>query len=427
MVFAKTILYTGIQNESTFKICKNNQQTLNHTLNSLLPGDTLEINGIYYLQGGLVIDDIHDVSITLNGELRFEQLLNWPTSKYPEIKTTGGHPVRKIGHYLDCIHFKNIYNVTITSKNTGILNGQGHLWWNIPTIGYVIFKENRPKLLTISKSEHIVIENIYLKQSPYWNIWADEVNDLIIRNITIYARRTISLYHSLLDLTAFNTDGIDLTDCMNVHIYKVSIWVQDDAISIKDGCKNIVVEDANVSGMGLVIGSIGDSTVSNITFQNCFIRRALKGIYIKFRSQGLISNIIFNNIEMDDVDIPIWIGPAQQSNSINICKSNPCSICWPRMPYSTCEPVKNGYVHNITMDILLYGYQNDNIILLDNDSAQTVQIHMIHTSNLNISIYEHFPLLYENPHDTYILIIYLYIFICVCMTIVYCCQQSLRI
>ena len=46
------------------------------------------------------------------------------------------------------------------------------------------------------------------------------------------ARRTNEDHHGLIDLTAFNTDGFDVTG-RNVWIHDCTIWNQDDCIAVK--------------------------------------------------------------------------------------------------------------------------------------------------------------------------------------------------
>ena len=42
---------------------------------------------------------------------------------------------------------------------------------------------------------------------------------------------------------------------------------------------------------------------------------------------------------------PIWIGPAQQADSVDICKADPCSLCWPDFPFAECNmPVNASYI-----------------------------------------------------------------------------------
>jgi len=82
-------------------------------------------------------------------------------------------------------------------------------------------------------------------------------------------------------------------------------------------------------------GSIGASNVRNITFRDIRSSNPFKGIYLKFRSDGgTVEDVTFENVKLQSPEQwPIWIGPAQQSDSSRLCAAHPCSICWPTDPY----------------------------------------------------------------------------------------------
>lgn len=119
---------------------------------------------------------------------------------------------------------------------------------------------------------------------------------------------------------------------------------------MKDNSENMLFERIEASGLGLTIGSIGNSTVRNITFRDCHMHHTYKGIYLKFRGPGVISDVLYENVMMDTPEQwPIWIGPAQQADSVDICKADPCSLCWPDIPFAECNMPDNASYLNITL------------------------------------------------------------------------------
>jgi len=65
--------------------------------------------------------------------------------------------------------------------------------------------------------------------------------------------------------------------------------------------------------------------------------------------------VTFENIVMDaPQQYAIWIGPAQQSDSANLCAAHPCSLCWPSVPGAQCNPPEATYsditLRNITVN-----------------------------------------------------------------------------
>jgi pectate lyase len=330
----------AIPDDKTTTTTWKNGGFLNTTLASLQPGDTLLIpNKTFYLMGGIKAKNLKSVTIQIDGTIIFsDEITLWPRDSN--------------GSVFECLYFENIENVTFTSSGIGLIDGSGAKWWGPPGIGYLERAENRPRLVNIAGSRKLLFENLIFKNSPYWTFWVHEVDGLEVRFCEISARRTDKDRHTLVDMSAFNTDGFDVTG-KNVWIHDCTVWNQDDSFCVKDGSENMLFERINASGVGLTIGSISGTTVRNITFRDVYMKNTYKGIYLKFRAgdqPGLIADVLYENIYMENPEQwPIWIGPAQQSDSGNLCAAHPCSICWPTVPYSKCEMPAAGKYQNITL------------------------------------------------------------------------------
>jgi len=322
-----------------------NGRALNATLASLQPGDLFVIpNKTYYVMGGIRADNMRSVTIQLEGTLAYAtDMKQWPRTAE---KDKDGK-----GKVLQCWYGENWENVTFTASGTGTMDGRGATWWGFPGIGYLELGENRPRLINLHKGKGLLFEHILFKNSPYWTFWASDVNGLEVRHCSIDARRDPRADdHSLEELSAFNTDGFDVTG-RNVWIHDVSIWNQDDCIAAKDDSQDMLFERIEASGLGLTIGSIGSSVVRNITFRNVHMHHTVKGIYMKFRGgNGTIQDVVFENIFMEaPSQYAIWIGPAQQSDSKDLCAAHPCSLCWPQLPGSHCSGVEEATYDNILL------------------------------------------------------------------------------
>ena len=231
--------------------------------------------------GGISASNLTSVTIRFDGTLVYSNnMKEWPRSVDGSVHM--------------CMYFSHISNVTFTSSGKGLIDGSGSAWWGIPFIGYLEIGENRPRLLEISNGRDIIIEKLAFKDSPYWTVWAHDMDGLTIRYVDVSARRDAADAHTLYDISAFNTDGLDVSG-RNVHIHDCNIWNQDDCVCIKDGSENMLIERVNASGLGFTIGSIGGSTVRNITFRDCRMHKTVKGIYMKFRdgdTPSLIKDIL---------------------------------------------------------------------------------------------------------------------------------------
>lgn len=116
------------------------------------------------------------------------------------------------------------------------------------------------------------------------------------------------------------------------------------------------MERVNASGLGLTIGSIGGSIgaptcVRNITFRDSIMPSTVKGVYMKTRwphegEHAIIEDVLYQNITISaPSQWAIWIGPAQQADSKNVC-----SMGWPSLsPLATCPVTANCTWRNITL------------------------------------------------------------------------------
>ena len=318
----------AIRETDSLAVQRHNAAIFNAALARLRPGDTFRVpEGTFHIMGGLFGSRLVRVTLQFDGVLSFsDDIRRWPRGAD--------------GRVLPCLCLEDLRHVTLTSATGGgVLDGNGKRWWGVPGLGYLVRGEDRPRLLEIRGASEVLVERLSLVNAPYWTFWAHGVDGLEVRHTQIDARRTEAERHDLLDMTAFNTDGFDVSGA-RVWIHDCRIWCQDDAIAVKEESRDMVFERLEASGVGLSIGSIGAATVRNITFRDIHMLRPYKGIYLKFRegADGVIADVLFENITIEEPSQwPIWIGPAQQSDSRRLCAPQPCSICWPFVALARCE------------------------------------------------------------------------------------------
>lgn len=197
-------------------------------------------------------------------------------------------PPKTPPHHLKAITFINSSGLTITSDALGTLDGSGARWWGVPGVGYLVRGKNRPPLMAVDNATRFVLERIRFLNSPRFNFISSGLQNATIRFCEVSARRTDADSHSPIDLTAFNTDGFDISG-RNIHIHDCSVWNQDDTFCVKaqhETTENVLIERVRASGVGLSIGSISTFAVRNVTFRDVTMHHTYKGIYMKFRSQG---------------------------------------------------------------------------------------------------------------------------------------------
>lgn len=361
------------------------QQDANDTT-LLLPDKT------FHFHPGIYGQYIHNFKFLINGTMRFHRPAVTLTNHYdrPEpgillddsrdILISSPEPYEYDGNGDDNDSDNEIIDSDYGRHKRGIVDGHGADYWGIPGIGYLQLVEFRPDLLVMNRTSNALIEYIIFRDSGLYTLHLHDMDNLKIRYTSIVARRTTDASHGGYDLSAFNTDGIDVSG-NNVHVHDVDIWNQDDCIAVKDApsgiSQNMLFERVNASGLGLTVGSIGGTAVKNITFRDSFLYRTSKGIYMKFRidewreTPGLIEDVVYENITMVEPEWwGVWIGPAQQSISGNICHPSPCSMCWPNIPFTECNGMKGSQYKNITLkDVYIHRPLGSPGVILADESA----------------------------------------------------------
>lgn len=211
------------------------------------------------------------------------------------------------GRHISLIHGDGLNNVVVTGEN-GTIDGQGKMWWDLwwnKTLQYT-----RGHLVELMNSDHILISNLTLMNSPFWTIHPVYCSNVVIRGMTILA-----------PLNAPNTDGIDPDSCTNVCIEDCYIESGDDLVAVKSGwdhygitvarpSSNIIIR--KISGTtptcsAVGIGSEMSGGIFNVTVEDLHVWNSAAGVRIKTDKGrgGYIANITISNITMERVKIPI--------------------------------------------------------------------------------------------------------------------------
>jgi len=205
--------------------------------------------------------------------------------------------------YTPLIYGIDLEDIAITGR--GLLDGQGDYWWDLFNNSQLDYP--RPRFISFTNCDNVLIEGIRLIDSPAWTINPIECHNITVNKITIKN-----------PANSPNTDGINPSSCKNVHISNCHVDVGDDCITIKSGtedcenfvpCENITVVNCTmVHGHGgVVIGSEMSGDVRNVVISNCIFEGTDRGIRLKSRRGrgGIVEDIRVNNIIMKDVFCPI--------------------------------------------------------------------------------------------------------------------------
>ena len=179
---------------------------------------------------------------------------------------------------------------SLTICGTGILDGQGALYWDGKGGNGGVTK---PKFFKTSVTNSIV-RDITLLNTPVQAFSVQATNTQFI-NVTVNNAAGMSLAH--------NTDGIDINKSSWVSIINSTVISQDDCVVVGSG-SYITVTNMHCMGAthGLSVRGQSDP-ISNIVFQDSILENASIGARLKTVSGGstTVSDVTWRNIFMTGI------------------------------------------------------------------------------------------------------------------------------
>jgi len=186
-------------------------------------------------------------------------------------------------------------------RQGGFLDSEKKEWWPDPA---VVDGDVRPHLLYLSNCDNIYLENITLRNSPKFVFYPTRCTNLTMNGVHIYN-----------EWWAQNGDGIDISACKEVAIYKCTVNAGDDGICMKSSGTPDANDSANLANIiiagctvyrahgGFVIGSNTDGGMKNIFVSDCNYIGTDVGIRIKSNSGrgGWVRDIYVSNINMKSI------------------------------------------------------------------------------------------------------------------------------
>ncbi|MBD2211911.1 glycoside hydrolase family 28 protein [Nostoc linckia FACHB-104] len=193
----------------------------------------------------------------------------------------------------------------IAIAGQGTIDGAGAAWWNAVRVAKKTQKSEivRPRLVVFSHCQRVLVAGITLMNSPSFHLVPMYSDYVTVKDVTIKAPPNSP-----------NTDGIDPSSSHHVWISHCMIDNGDDNIAIKSGhidpayphagSADITISNCTfLHGHGVSIGSETSRGVRNVIVENCNFIGTKNGLRIKsLRGKGgIVENIIYRNIQMQDV------------------------------------------------------------------------------------------------------------------------------
>lgn len=253
----------------------------------------------------------------------------------------------EVFNFSPLIYAEKADNVAIVGRGT--LDGQGAAWWKYvralkeehqktgvwpadvkwrqefarmnPNLEWPDDRQNlemgflRPPLIQLIECHNVAVEDVTIRNSPFWTVNPVYSDGVTIRGVTIDN-----------PLDAPNTDGIDPESCRNVHIADCHISVGDDCITIKSGrdrqgrrigrpAENITVTNCTMGHghSGVAMGSEISGGIKKVTVSNCVFDGTDRGIRIKStRGRGgvvedvRVQNIVMKNVREEAITLNLY-------------------------------------------------------------------------------------------------------------------------
>jgi polygalacturonase len=213
--------------------------------------------------------------------------------------------------------------ITIRAKHTaimgdGVIDGRGgaklldkgYSWWALAVKaepGNIPYSD--PRLIDAAQADGFTLYRITLHNSPNFHVGVAQTDGFTVWGVHL---KTPTVEPGPNDPRPRNTDGIDPGTSTNITIAHSWIDNGDDNIAIKSGVTHMsVIDNHFYSGHGMSIGSETYGGVSQLLVDGLTEERTTSGIRIKSNATrgGLVHDLVYRNVCMRDVKMPISISP----------------------------------------------------------------------------------------------------------------------
>lgn len=232
-----------------------------------------------------------------------------------------------------------------------------------------------------------------IKNSSHWTVQPVNVDTLLIRNVFIS------------NFGGNTPDGLAISDCRNVLVENVEVEADDDAITLKSGTPEIVMENITIRNCigrsrvcGFKTGPQSFGTIRNVLISDCHFEGASEppgtqydpqnGIFLNVSNGGKLEDIVVKDCTTDGF-------PSSLSVVLSQLNSDYWKSYWPDREM----PGDFGSIRNISFENITGNNLGNLGILIEGRSTSPIE--NISFSGLNLSTsglgtkVEDFP---EKPH-----------------------------
>jgi len=269
-------------------------------------GGTVVVPPGVFLTGSIFLKQGVNLRVEKDGVLKGTQ----NTNDYPWINTRIAGLEMKWPAAL--INADGLTGLQITGDGT--IDGSGDRWWHDYWTARAAesngvdphFKVGRPRLIHIIRSQKVLVQNLFLKDSAFWNLQLTYCDGVDVKHLTVREPEK-----------AASSDGIDVDSTKNVRISDCDIACDDDGICLKSGrdadglrvnriTENVEIERCHVGHAGAMVafGSETSGGIRHVKIHDC---RADDGCcdVVRFKTRmgrgGTVEDVVYENIQAMNV------------------------------------------------------------------------------------------------------------------------------
>jgi polygalacturonase len=207
---------------------------------------------------------------------------------------------------------------TVDGRGYAKLKGHDYSWWEMARKAQPnddLYYSTR--LIVASHADGLVLYGVHLNNSPNFHVSVNQTNGFTAWGVHLQTPVNKALLGTPND--ARNTDGIDPGTSQNVTVAHSWIDNGDDNIAIKQGIQHMsVLDDHFYNGHGMSIGSETVLGQSYLLVDGITEDHTTSGIRIKsnVKRGGPVHDLVYKNMCMRDVPIPIAISPYYTNQTV---------------------------------------------------------------------------------------------------------------
>ncbi|KAI5778743.1 glycoside hydrolase family 28 protein [Geopyxis carbonaria] len=276
---------------------------------------TFSANTVYPIGSVVSLQNLKNVHIDLRGTLQYsDNLRYW-------IQHSLYQPFQNASIGLEI----GGTNLTIDGHGTGVVDGNGQVWYDY-TNGFSQYF-GRPIPFSLRRAHNATATGFRILNSQYWSFLISNSSHVDISHITI--NNTSITQPDAYPGNLGNTDGFDTLYSDHVTIRDSYARVGDDCIAVKPNSTNIVIANMTCErGSGITIGSLGQyagvyDLVENVTVANATFLHTTHSAWMKTWSgavspwvyppngggggTGRIRNVLYKDLRAVNVSEPVYI------------------------------------------------------------------------------------------------------------------------